>query len=73
MVASENGPYLVEPGDEDALAQAIERFAGDPAARKRIGEANRRKALAEYDQQVMVEHYRALYWNLLGRPGGRVT
>ena len=67
MVASENGPYLVAPGDEQALANAISALAFDPAARKRVGEANRRKAVEEYDEARMIERYRALYWGLMGR------
>lgn len=67
MVSSANGPYLTEPGDETGLAKAIGALAADAALRKRIGEANRAKALAEYEQKQMIERYRALYWNLMGR------
>jgi glycosyltransferase involved in cell wall biosynthesis len=67
MVASENGPYLSAPADEAALAQAIAAFAADPTLRERVGAANRAKALAEYDAAGMIERYRALYWNLIGR------
>ena len=67
MVATDNGPYLVPPGDEAALAQAIGALAADAALRKRLGEANRRKAAAEYDEAKMIARYRALYWGLMGR------
>jgi len=67
LVASDNGPFLTEPGDEPALAQAIAALAADPATRKRIGEANRKKAVAEYDERQMIDRYRALYWGLMGR------
>ena len=67
MVASENGPYLVAPGDEQALANAISALALDTVARKRVGEANRKKAAEEYDEARMIERYRALYWSLMGR------
>jgi glycosyltransferase involved in cell wall biosynthesis len=67
MVASDNGPYLCEPGDEAALAKALAALARDPALRKRIGEANRKKAIAEFDERTMIERYRALYWGLMGR------
>jgi glycosyltransferase involved in cell wall biosynthesis len=66
MVASENGPLLAAPGDEDGLMRAIHRLAGDPALRHRVGEANRGKAVAEYDETRMVERYRALYGGLMG-------
>jgi glycosyltransferase involved in cell wall biosynthesis len=66
MVASENAPYLSEPGDEAALGQAIARLAADPALRQRLGEANRTRARAEYDEARMVDRYRALYCGLIG-------
>ncbi|MCB2065768.1 MAG: glycosyltransferase family 4 protein [Erythrobacter sp.] len=65
MVASDNGPYLVEPGDEGALASALGRLATDPAARRRVGQANRQKARDEFDERRMIERYRALYWGLM--------
>ena len=67
MVASDNGPWLCEPGDEAALGKALAELAADPALRKRIGEANRAKARAEFDEETMIERYRALYWGLMGR------
>lgn len=67
MVASDNGPYLCAPGDEAALSEAIGALAADPSLRKRIGAANRAKAVAEYDEAKMIERYRALYWGLMGR------
>jgi len=67
MVASDNGPFLTEPGDETALAKAIGALTANPALRKRIGEANRAKAVAEFDEVTMIERYRALYWGLMGR------
>ena len=67
MVASANGPYLTAPDDEQELAEALGRLAADPALRRRIGEANRARARAEYDEKTMIERYRALYWGLMGR------
>lgn len=66
-VSSDNGPYLVAPGDEVGLAAALAELAADPAARQRIGEANRARARAEFDEATMIERYRALYWGLMGR------
>ncbi|HYD24459.1 MAG TPA: glycosyltransferase family 4 protein [Croceibacterium sp.] len=66
MVASDNGPYLSAPGDEDGLADALACLAGDAPLRRRIGQANRAKARAEYDEQTMIARYRALYWGLMG-------
>jgi glycosyltransferase involved in cell wall biosynthesis len=66
MVASENGPYLSAPGDEAGLAQSISQLAADPALRSRVGEANRAKARAEFDEARMIERYRAFYRGLIG-------
>ena len=66
-VASENGPFLVTPNDSDGLAEALARLAADPALRKRVGEANRAKARAEYDEATMIDRYRALFWGVMGR------
>jgi glycosyltransferase involved in cell wall biosynthesis len=70
LVASENGPFLSDPGDEAALHDAIARLAADDTARSRIGTANRRKARAEYEEADMIERYRTLYWKLLDRAPG---
>jgi glycosyltransferase involved in cell wall biosynthesis len=67
MVASENGPFLAALGDEAGLAQSIGTLAADPVLRKRVGLANRAKAVAEYDETRMIERYRALYAALAGR------
>ena len=65
MVASENGPLLVDAGDGAALTAALVDLVGKPAERKRIGQANRQKARAEYDEGKMIERYKALYWGLM--------
>ncbi len=65
MVASDNGPALVDPGDEKALAKSLARLADDPVTRDRIGKANRQKAREEFDERRMIERYQALYWGLM--------
>jgi glycosyltransferase involved in cell wall biosynthesis len=67
MVASDNGPLLYAPGDEEELFETLWRVTGLPREMKRIGQANRARARAEFDQQAMAERYRALYWGLMGR------
>lgn len=67
MVATDNGPLLSAPGDEAGLANSLARLAADPALRGRLGEANRAKAKAEFDETAMIERYRALYWGVMGR------
>jgi glycosyltransferase involved in cell wall biosynthesis len=66
MVASENGPWLSAPGDEAGLAHSLHALATDPALRRRVGEANRAKARAEYDEARMIERYASLYRGLIG-------
>jgi glycosyltransferase involved in cell wall biosynthesis len=68
MLAEENRPYAVPPGDEGALASALASLAGDEALRRGIGEANRRVARAEYDEKTMIAAYRAVYAKALRRP-----
>ena len=67
MVAAENAALIVEPGNEGALAAAIEQLAGDSGLRKSIGQANRAKATSEFDEGRMIERYRSLYAAMLGR------
>ncbi|HWK41594.1 MAG TPA: glycosyltransferase family 4 protein [Croceibacterium sp.] len=66
MIASDNGPFLAAPGDEAELGQSLQRLAADPALRRRLGEANRQKARAEYDEATMAERYGALYRAMIG-------
>ena len=67
MLAPENAPFIVAPGDEAALAEAIARLAADPARRAMIGSANRAKARAEFDAATMVERYAAVYGGVMRR------
>ena len=70
MVASENAPYIVPAGDNQALGEALGILASDEEERATVGEANRRKAKAEFDQGRMIESYRRLYASAMGRPIG---
>ena len=65
MVASENGPALVDAGDERALRNSLANLAEDPQTRKRMGQANRKKARDEFDERRMIDRYRALYFGLM--------
>lgn len=72
MVARENLPFIVPPGDAAALAAALRRLVGDRDLRHRIGGANRAKARADYGETAMIAAYRALYEEAMGgaRPLG---
>jgi glycosyltransferase involved in cell wall biosynthesis len=67
MVAESNAPYIVAPGDERALATALQELAADASARRAIGDANQARARTDYGERKMIERYKALYWGLMGR------
>jgi len=52
---------VVAAGDPQALAGAIQRFAADPAATRRMGDAARVYASARYRWDRVAEEYDALY------------
>jgi glycosyltransferase involved in cell wall biosynthesis len=63
---------LVPPGDPRALADAIRALLRDPERRRRLGEAGRRRAEAEFSAPEMVRRVAAVYDELLAasdRPG----
>jgi glycosyltransferase involved in cell wall biosynthesis len=59
---------LVEPGDADALAHAMERMLDDGDLRSRVAEAGRLKAAAYFDWNVVATSLEA---QLRGAIGGR--
>jgi len=67
MVASENAQFIVAPGRDDTLAEALRTLAADPALRARIGAANQARARADYDEAAMLAAYRETYAGALGR------
>ena len=68
MVALDNAILLAEPGSEAGLIDNLRRLAEDPALRTALGNANRAKAEAEFDERLMLERYAALYGRAMGRP-----
>ncbi|WBH17062.1 glycosyltransferase family 4 protein [Sphingomonas radiodurans] len=69
MVAAENAPFIIDRHDEVGLRDAMQALIADPDLRRSVGEANRRKAQAEYDEGRMIARYAALYEAAIGRPG----
>ena len=67
IVAAENRPLITRPGDEEALAAALQTLAADPQLRASIGQANKARAQEHFDESVMVAQYRALYAGVMGR------
>jgi len=66
LVETEVSGLLVPPRDDAALAEALERLAGDPALRARLAEAGRAKVEAEFDLTANIDRLASL---LLGRNG----
>ena len=52
---------LVKPRDAQALAVAIEKLVNDPNLRKSMGEENRRKAEAEYANEIIIGQTHRVY------------
>jgi glycosyltransferase involved in cell wall biosynthesis len=60
LVAPENMVFLTARAD-DALARALLELAQDGGLRRRIGAANRSKALREYDERPMLVAWKELF------------
>ena len=69
MVAPENRPYIIPEHNEVFLRDALQALVAQPALRRQIGDANRRRARAEFDEALMIGRYRTLYEGALGQPG----
>jgi glycosyltransferase involved in cell wall biosynthesis len=67
MVAAENWPYIAKIAGEVELRNKLQLLADDADLRAKVGQANRAKALAEYDETRMVAAYARLYGAALGQ------
>lgn len=67
MVGTANRRYIVPPGDEAALGDALLRLADDRKLRTAVGAENRTKARAQYDLETMVSKYGDVYSAAMGR------
>ena len=68
MVSPENADFIPRLKGEVPLRDAIETLARDATLRASIGAANRAKAVAEYDEGIMIARYAKLYEAAMGRP-----
>ena len=68
IVSPDNRPLIVEPSDEAAFAAALDSLSDRPDLRRAIGQANREKAVAEFDEKAMIARYGRLYGEAIGRP-----
>ncbi|MDR7418897.1 MAG: glycosyltransferase family 4 protein [Armatimonadota bacterium] len=57
--------FLVPARDARALAAAILRLAGDAALRRRFGDANRERAVAQFDERRIIGQVLQVYHRLL--------
>jgi glycosyltransferase involved in cell wall biosynthesis len=69
MVAPENEPYLPPRRFEVPFRDSLSVLAEHPAGRTAIGEANRKRARALFDESEMIAAYAKLYGEAMGRPG----
>jgi N-acetyl-alpha-D-glucosaminyl L-malate synthase BshA len=58
---------LVPAGDVDALARAVQRLIGDPAARATLGQAARKRAQEQFSADRIVPRYIELYERVVSR------
>jgi glycosyltransferase involved in cell wall biosynthesis len=68
VVADGTTGLLVPVRDPDALADAVEELADDPARRRAMGHAARRRAEAEFDDRRVIEITLDTYGRLLDDP-----
>lgn len=62
---------LVAPGDPAALADALARLVGDARRRRRLGEAGRRRAAAQFTHAALVARMDAIYRSAVAGLAGR--
>jgi glycosyltransferase involved in cell wall biosynthesis len=67
IVSDDNKPLIVDAADEAAFAAALDGLSDRPDLRRAIGQANRERAAAEFDEKAMIAHYGRLYGEAIGR------
>jgi glycosyltransferase involved in cell wall biosynthesis len=70
LVADGETGLLGPPGDRDALAAALRRLIGDPALRRRLGDAGERRVHARFDCAPWLDRLAARFaMHRIRRPG----
>ena len=64
IVADGETGLLVPPGDETALASALERVLSDPALARRLGEAGRERLAERFNWDAITARWDAVYRSL---------
>ncbi|WP_243038990.1 glycosyltransferase family 4 protein [Dyella sedimenti] len=72
VVSNGEDGLLVPARDAQALARAIARLHDDPELARGLGRAARVKALAEFDERIVIEKTMAVYRELLPARGNHV-
>jgi glycosyltransferase involved in cell wall biosynthesis len=57
LILSEQTGLLLEPGDVNALVEAILRLLGDPQIASQLGESGRTHALKHFSAEAMARSY----------------
>ncbi len=65
--------FLFDAGDDQALADRIERLVVNAELRRAMSEAARNRALAEFSLDTMIERYRGLYLDAAAHRGIRAS
>jgi glycosyltransferase involved in cell wall biosynthesis len=73
LLADGAGGVLVPPGQPDALLSALTGVLRDGARRRRLAEAGRARAEAQYSESDMIDAYEALYYGQARLSAGRAT
>lgn len=70
MVSPDNHSFIDRRTHEVALRDSLQTLCdATPEQRGYLGQKNRAKAVAEFDEATMIARYRALYSTVLGQPG----
>jgi glycosyltransferase involved in cell wall biosynthesis len=67
LINTEQTGLLLDPGDEDALAQAILRLLHDPELARRLAENGRMHVARHFSAEAMAKSYIGKYQQALGR------
>ena len=61
MVSEANAEFITPPGNEEELRMALVQLAVSKELRSEVREANRARAVAQFDEAKMIATYRRLY------------
>jgi glycosyltransferase involved in cell wall biosynthesis len=69
MLSAENAPLIATVIGEVQLRDGLQQLVASADLRRHLGAANQARARADYDEGVMIAHYKALYEEAMGKPG----